>query len=348
MTLPSNGPLPSLSIVVPTYNRRERLGRLLRSLEEHYRRGERFELVIADDGSTDGTAEMLARFAPPYPLRVLRHANAGPAAARNRALAVADGEVVLFLDDDVQPAEGVISRHLAVHATWDRTVVMGPMLPPSGKRLAPWLDWEARTLQKQYDAMCAGVYAPTPRQFYTANASVRRADALAVGGFNESFRRAEDVEFAYRMRDAGLRFVFLPDAAVWHEPDRSLEAWLRVPYEYGRCDVMMARDLGRAHVLEQAYREEPRRHQLSRRLAWTCVGHPRRLRSARWALQNVARWGMPVRVRPLQLFACSAAFNLQYWQGIADETGLGTRVWGGGAVASLPPRHDAVTEVGHG
>lgn len=319
----------SVSIIVPTFNRRERLRRLLTSLESAAKGGAAFEVVVAVDGATDGTGEMLAALEPSYSLRVLHQGNAGPAAARNRALSAVVGEVLLFLDDDVIPIEGLVERHLAIHRRDPSAVVIGPMVPPRGIELAPWVLWEASRLQRQYNAMAAGAWEPTARQFYTGNASLRREHALAVGGFDETFKRAEDVEFAFRLADRGLRFHFVSGAAVWHDPGRSFESWVRVPYEYGRYDVIMARERGRPWLLDVAYREWSRRHPLNRLLPRWCVGHPRRQRFVRTTLGLVvSRMHSGPRVwQRVQVALCSPLFSIQYWQGIADATGLGAQVW---------------------
>src|SRR5262245_25867711 len=92
---------PDLSIVVPTYNRRAGIERFLRALEEQTFPATRFEVVVVDDGSTDGTDAALAAMQTPYRLRVLHQENAGPAAARNAGLREAQGRLIVFLDDDV-------------------------------------------------------------------------------------------------------------------------------------------------------------------------------------------------------------------------------------------------------
>lgn len=320
---------PSVSVIVPTYNRRNRLQRLLQTLEQVRPQVSQFEVVVAVDGANDGTREMLAAIESAYPLRVVEQANQGPAAARNNAISVASGEVLLFLDDDVVPAPGLIERHLEVHARDSQAVVIGAMLAPPGLSLTPWLRWEAAMVKKQYDAMTAGEWAPTPRQFYTANASVRRDHALAAGGFDPRFTRAEDVEFAFRLGARGLRFYFEPDARVFHEPDRTFEGWLRVPYEYGKHDVRMARDCDLAWMLELAYSEWKSRHVLNRLLPRLCVGHPIRLRLANTMFSHIIRNGGRLVPNRLHMILCSALFTLQYWQGIADATELDHRVWQG-------------------
>ncbi|MBI2761108.1 MAG: glycosyltransferase family 2 protein [Chloroflexi bacterium] len=322
----ANAADPRVSVIVPTYNRRERLARLLAGLDRAHEAGARFETVVVVDGAVDGTADLLAATRTAYPLLVHTQPNAGPAAARNRALAAASGDVVLFLDDDVVPSEDLIERHLSVHRSDTSAVVIGAMVAPPGCRMPPWLSWEAAMLQKQYAAMIAGHFAPTPRQFYTANASVRRDHALSAGGFDESFRRAEDVEFAYRLADRGLRFYFEPRAIVVHEPDRTLRQWLKVAYEYGRYDVALERDHGRGHI-RIAHRERAGRHFLNRLLPRCCAGHRLRMGVAVAIAGSGLRYAMPGPFGRLQHAMCSALANIEYWHGVARGSGLGARVW---------------------
>lgn len=317
----------SVSIVVPTFNRRDRLARLLHALDGMYESDGPFEVVVMVDGASDGTEEMLRTQNTSYPLRVLIQPNGGPAAARNRAIEAAAGAVVLFIDDDVVPAKGMIGRHLAIHQRDERAIVIGTMIEPPGLKLAPWLRWEAAMLRKQYDAMLAGLFAPTARQFYTANASVRREHLLASGGFDETFTRAEDVELAYRLQEMGLRFYFDAEAAVLHEPDRTFTSWLKVGYEYGRHDVRLWREKGRGNVLRALRAEYPTRHPLNRGLTLLCLGHRRRYGIA---VRLLAAGGYVVGslgVERAARLAYSGLFTLAYHQGWADMIGGRRQFW---------------------
>src|SRR5579859_3487825 len=107
---------PFVSIVTPTYNRRTSLDRLLGALGKQTYPADRFELVVVDDGSLDGSVEYLRSLRLPFRLRVFEQAHAGPAAARNLGVARAEGRLVLFLDDDVLPLPELIAEHVQTHA----------------------------------------------------------------------------------------------------------------------------------------------------------------------------------------------------------------------------------------
>ena len=231
---------PVVSVVIPTYNRRERLGGTLAGLAAQRNADGMFEVIVVSDGSTDGTNEFLTSGALPLEVVALTQRNAGPAAARNRGVGAARGELVVFLDDDVVPNEDLVAAHLRHHdGPSDDRVVIGPMRTPSGFPLSAWVQWEQDMLYKQYDAMDRGEYEATARQFYTGNASVARRHLEAVGGFDVAFRRAEDVELAYRLAGRGLQFSYAPDAVVLHyaEPQLRRLAAGRLLLRPQRCGV---------------------------------------------------------------------------------------------------------------
>ncbi len=209
-----------LSVVLPTYNRLDRLRRVLHALESQTYPADKFEVLVISDGSTDGTDTYLQSVETALHLRPLSQPNQGPAQARNQGVASAVGSIILFIDDDVVPAPQLITEHLSMHQNYgDQLVVIGPMLSPPRFQMAPWVAWEQDQLAKQYGDMQAGQWQPTARQFYTGNSSVARHHVIEAGGFDPAFRRAEDVELAYRLKDRGLRFVFLDDnpLCLWSE-----------------------------------------------------------------------------------------------------------------------------------
>ncbi len=159
-----------LSVVLPTYNRLQQLRRVLAGLENQTCPLADFEVVVVSDGSSDGTNEFLQEMKTPLQLTAVIQANQGVAAARNQGVAQAQGDLVLFIDDDVVPTPQLVAEHLCFHAAHEEEViVLGPMLTPLDTRLSPWAQWEQDMLVKQYEAMLSGSWEPTARQFYTGN-----------------------------------------------------------------------------------------------------------------------------------------------------------------------------------
>ncbi|HEU5011276.1 MAG TPA: exopolysaccharide biosynthesis glycosyltransferase EpsD [Roseiflexaceae bacterium] len=311
-----------VSIVIPTFNRLPRLKRVLAALHKQTVAPEEFEVIVVSDGSTDGTDAYLRSVQTPLRLVPVLQPNRGVAAARNAGVAQAQGELIVFLDDDVVPAPDLISEHLQLHAAHgENMVVLGPMLTPDDAALQPWVQWEQAMLIKNYAAMQQGRWSPTPRQFYTGNASLARQHIVEAGGFNEAFRRAEDVELAYRLAARGLRFVFHAEAIGYHYAERSFGSWLATPYAYGRNDVLFAREGGQSWLLPVVFEEIHYRKKLIQWLVRHCLDRPLASAAVVTALRWLAAIGAYSGWDKLPQHAYSGIFNLRYYQGVADELG---------------------------
>jgi len=203
---------PELSVIVITRNRRELLRTCLESLGRQTAPVEAYEVVVVVDGSNDGTSEMLAELAPPFRLSVLFQPQAGPSSARNAGARRAVGRILLFIDDDEEASSTHLAAHLEAHLTRDRVAAVGVIegrLPTNPDRL---MSLRAEAAQSYYEQV--GARLVTYLDCYTGNCSVLRSTFHEVGGFAGDLRREEDTEFAYRLQQAGVEFVFLPDAVV--------------------------------------------------------------------------------------------------------------------------------------
>ena len=313
---------PEVSVVIPTYNRRRQLELTLAGLARQTYPRDLFETIVVSDGSTDDTDTYLTGDDVPLPVVPVTQTNAGPAAARNNGVSVARGRLIMFIDDDIVPAPECIARHVARHDPLDDDrVVVGPMLDPPYHEMSPWIAWEQRMLYKQYDAMVAGRFEPSPRQFYTGNASIARRHVIAAGGFDTSFRRAEDIELAYRLHDRGLKFVFDPQAVAHHYAERTFDSWRRIAYDYGRMNVIFGRDLGRSWILVAIGKEFGDRHVLARALTLVCIPRERLHRAVNAALDVVVRVSARRGGNRITRFALSAIYSIEYHRGVADELG---------------------------
>ena len=307
---------PTVTVVTPTHQRRESLARVLEGLARQDCPEGFFSVVVVCDGCTDGTPQMLRRTSYPFPIQVIElRDSCGPAAARNQALRVVTAPVILFLDDDVVPASRLVRVHAERHAGHHDLVVIGPLLPPA-ERQQPWITWEAETLRRQYEEMASLRWAPSPRQFYTGNASVRRDQVVRAGGFNPAFRRNEDVDLALRLQRHGLRFVFEPSAGATHYARRSFGTWARAAREYGRTEVAFGPVWGSRRLVDVKADEFQARHPLVRRVVLAGLSMqqwiPMLVGLGRVA-GRVLSWS---RLWPLARGAYTSVFELEYWSGV--------------------------------
>lgn len=305
----------TLTVVIPTYQRKERLARVLDGLARQTQTG--FDVVVVDDGSTDGTSAYLAEARFPFQLRAIAQLNAGPGAARNAGVAAARGEIVLFLDDDVLPSPELVAEHLRVQAEETRCAVMGP-LGSLARYAQPWVAWEQAMLEDQYAAMTRGDWQPTFRQFWTGNASVPRAEILAAGGFDNEFRRAEDIELAARLARRGVRFRFHPGARTLHAAERTLDSWCAMHVAYGRLERRIFSHLGDAHALATLTGNWGRLHPATRTLVRGCLRSKSVRRTAIAGLRAVLQASRVAPASAVARRACSVLANVLYWTGAQD------------------------------
>jgi GT2 family glycosyltransferase len=278
--------------------------------------------VVVSDGSSDGTDEYLRKASYPFHLVFVSQPNSGPAAARNEGTTRASGDIILFIDDDVVADPHLVSRHSEAHrALGEGGVVIGPMLTPDGVRLGRYARWEQAMLYKQYDSMSAGRFAATFRQFYTGNASLERELLLAVGGFDERFRRAEDIELAYRLGRHGARFHYDRTAIGFHYAERSHDSWIGIARAYGENEVHFIREYREQDRLAAIHWEFMARNKLVRFVTRACVGRRPTERIVERSVSAIAAGADALRLEKVLLAALSLAYNTAFYSSLAEAMG---------------------------
>lgn len=216
-------PCPAVSFIIPTFNRADALGECLRHLERQTFTD--FEVIVIDDGSTDGTPEILAESlkASPLKLRAMRQPNNGPAVARNQAIAMAEAAVCIVIGDDILCSSDFCLEHVRFHRENPGLESIGLGLTvwsESLQTVTPFMRWMDQSgAQFAYRDLIGGV-PPDWRHFYTSNLSAK-TQLLRENRFHESFAGAnwmmEDMELGYRLQAQGLlRISFLPRARAEH------------------------------------------------------------------------------------------------------------------------------------
>ena len=312
------------SVIVPTFNRRQSLYQMLLALDLQHTETSSgtpfsFEVIVVSDGSTDGTDQMLAQFPGRFPLRVIRQENAGPAAARNAGVLSADGEIIVFIDDDVMAEPGCLAAHVSLHEKDPTLVVVGPMLTPGDADLSPWIRWEQHQLEKQYCRLSNGEILGS-RQFYTGNASARRQALIDAGLFDTTLLRAEDIDLGQRLAAIGQRFEFAPNAEAYHYASRSFESWSRVAYDYGYNDVVFAND-GNENSRSDIRRFFDERSALQRTFYKTLAPDPERAEATMSVLTKAAATAELARAHRVNRGFLSALYGMHYYRGVIDSLG---------------------------
>ena len=233
-----------ISVVVSTFNNREVLRPTLEHLAAQRFPRERYEVVVADDGSTDGTAEMVRSLAFPTSLRHVAHAHAGASAVRNLGWREARGRIVLFVDSDFWAEPGLLAahhRHYPPGAT--RIAVQGATVIHPDSLVTPFM----RVKEVSPDLTVRSRHRMSPYHVVSRNFSMLKTDVDAVGGFDEGFPGYgyEDLDLALRMSAMDVVFEYEPEALGYHYHVENLEGVRRKMYEAGLCAVYVWRKHGR-------------------------------------------------------------------------------------------------------
>jgi len=216
------------SVIIPTRDGRGPLRACLRALVPSFPADA--ETIVVADGCAVDSGSVVADFCGPLRLRWIQAPHGGPAAARNLGLAAARGEIAAFTDDDCRPRPG-----------WVRALAEGVALSPpraaggttfNGREANAYADAAQVVLDlvARHDLATYG----EERFFPCNNCAFPVAPLRELGGFDESFRTAEDRELCRRWRQAGYLLRLVPAAIVDHDADPDLREFVRRFFAYGR------------------------------------------------------------------------------------------------------------------
>ncbi|MFA4905252.1 MAG: glycosyltransferase family 2 protein [Candidatus Margulisiibacteriota bacterium] len=211
-----------LSVVIGTYNQKEKLEKSLRSLFKQTMSPALYEIVVVDSQSADGTEEMVKAL----PVKYLRQENLGRPGARNRGIAEAKGEIILLTDADMLADINLLYEHLKAHEKHPAAAFEGLTYNLlENKKTAPYIKEKLRSGQKLKFSY-----------FLTGNLSIRKQTLLDIGGFDQDFAGYgwEDIELGYRLMKAGIPLYYLPSAVNFHDHPVAAEDMLKRKYHMGR------------------------------------------------------------------------------------------------------------------
>ena len=229
-----------ISIIIPTYNRKEELVDLLPSLRNQ-KSSIAFEVIVVDDGSRDGTQELLKNLTKEWngALRFIGQNRAGPGAARNLGIKHAHGDILVFVDSDCIAPPGWLNKLASVFANPQVGAAGGPELAPVDDCLFRRCQSYVMTAFLTTGGLRGrkgtklGIYYP--RGF---NMAVRKHVVEGVGGVPNRFH-GEDILLSLKVKQMGYTLEYAPDAAVYHHRRATVSQYFRQLYSMGKARVEM-------------------------------------------------------------------------------------------------------------
>ncbi|TET43415.1 glycosyltransferase [Candidatus Aerophobetes bacterium] len=205
-----------ISIVIPTYNQKEILAKSLDYLILQDYPKDQYEIIVVDDGSSDGTEEMVrSKIGSKVGWRYLYQKQRGPHFARNLGIKKARGEIIIFVDSDIFTAPNFITEHVKFHQKFGDVVVSGPVVR-TDRLNHIFSDTGKRKLKRLS-------FVFSLPSFITSNLSVRRKFLIRVGGFDEEFTGFgwHDWELGLRLKKLGLKAKRNINAMVYHYKEKT-------------------------------------------------------------------------------------------------------------------------------
>jgi GT2 family glycosyltransferase len=225
------------TIQLCTYNRAALLERVLDACFEQTVPDDAYEVVLVNDGSSDGTPAVVRRLAPRAGCRfvVVEQANAGLAAARNAGIARSSGERIIFIDDDVLVLPNFVEEHLRSHDRRPQAIVRGGAIAVESFDDLPPPVWTVRHYSGNF--------------FWTTNVSAPLHTIREAGAFDASFREYgwEDIDLGLRLRAMGVRAIFNPRALVYHYKPHPTPAQVDAMLRQARAQARTAVKLAARH-----------------------------------------------------------------------------------------------------
>jgi GT2 family glycosyltransferase len=221
---------PRISVVVCSYNGSATIGETLQHLEKvDY---PNYEVIVINDGSTDETPQIAAR----YNVKLTSTENRGLSAARNLGAELATGEIVAYTDDDAYPDPDWLTFLAAAFERTDHAAMGGPNIAPYGDN-----DIAECVANAPGGPLHVLIGDELAEHIPGCNMAYRRDKLLAVGGFDPQFRVAgDDVDVCWKIQERGWTLGFCSAAMVWHHRRPSVSRYLKQQRGYAKAEALLA------------------------------------------------------------------------------------------------------------
>jgi len=224
---------PAISIIIPTYNGAQKVVNALQSLEEQTFKD--FEVIVVIDGSTDDTKNILEtrNFNLPF-LKVIYQENKGRSGARNRGAKEAQGELLLFLDDDMRLGKNEIIKHLVLYQKNLSSILMGCAVEEYHKMQTDIQKYKAYLSEKWSRPLGETLKPLSKNNFFltAANCSMSKQLFFELGGFDEKLTDAEDYDLGKRAIEQNIDIYFDPSIVGWHDDFITCRSYIHRQQQY--------------------------------------------------------------------------------------------------------------------
>ena len=200
--------LPFVSVIVPALNEGDYIATCLDSLMKIQYPSSKHEIIVVDNGSMDNTAQVIRK----YPVQSVFEPKRGAAAARNRGAAIARGSVLAFVDADCAVCKHWLEA--ITHILCNGHNIHGVMGPSRGVNRSLWAEFRQRQVEEFIAEASMG--GDNVSKAATTSFAILKSVFNKVGGFDERYLRAHDIELSIRLHSHGYKIAFEPRAWVLH------------------------------------------------------------------------------------------------------------------------------------
>lgn len=217
-----------ISVIIPTYNGANKVLNVLRALEQQTYKD--FETIVVIDGSTDNTIEVLSEAKLSLaPLKIILQENKGRAAVRNRGAQEANGDLLIFFDDDMRPTEDCILAHVNHHKQIDNSICVGTAINELSNATSEMQKYKchiSRKWARELDEFGEKALPKTHLYLSSANFSIKQPLFFSLGGFDERLNDAEDYELAIRAHESNIPVFYRSEAHAWHDENYTIASYI--------------------------------------------------------------------------------------------------------------------------
>lgn len=237
-------PSKLISVIIPTFNKRDILLRTLNSLWQQDLSTDDFEILVVDDGSTDGTQEVLRELSAPCSLRYYYQQHKGQMAAINLGIRRARGEFILLTCADMIAAKDLLKEHIRIHRRFAKTevAVVGRILYHPELNITPFMKYLRRACDRHFALdRIKNKDSVAPDFFLISNASAKRHVLIDVGPCDEDLGYdVQDTDLGYRLKLKGCRLIYNENALCYHYHATDLRSYCHRQRIAGRGTALFA------------------------------------------------------------------------------------------------------------